>query len=162
MKKAIIIYDSLFGNTKKVAMALSRGLEAGGIYVDSKFVSDCSPNELIDYDVIGIGSPTHFRGVSKNIKLFLSNLSNIGLNNKISFAFDTKADSPLVGSAAKKIVKSLKKMNLKVIDIDISGKVMKREGPLVESTLKTMEQLGICISDRFDHNSLKIYKERRE
>jgi flavodoxin len=159
MKKALIIYDSIYGNTKKVAMALSRGLEAGGIYVDSKFVSDCKPDELEDYDIIGIGGPTHFHGISKSIKLFLSKLEKIELKNKTGFAFETKAEVPLAGSAGKKIMKSLKKMDLKIIDVNISGKVLEKEGPLVESTLKAMEQLGITISEKINPELLKIFKE---
>ena len=159
MKKALIVYDSIYGNTRKVAMALSRGLEAGGIYVDSKFVSDCLPDELSDYDIIGIGSPTHFHGASKNIKSFLSNLKDARFNNKIGFAFETKADFPLAGSAAKKIIKSLKKMDCKIINKNISGKVLEKEGPLVESTLKTMEQMGIIISANVNRETLKTPKE---
>ena len=159
MKKALIVYDSIYGNTRKVAMSLSRGLEAGGIYVDSKFVSDCRPDELEDYDIIGIGGPTHFHGVSKNIKLFLSNLEKIKLKEKTGFAFETKVDIPLTGSAGKKIMKLLKKMDLKIIDINISGKVLEKEGPLVDSTLKTMEHLGITISDKVNQKLLKSSKE---
>ena len=158
MKKALIVYDSIYGNTKKVAMALSRGLEAGGIHVDSKFVSNYIQDELEDYDIIGIGSPTHFRGVSKRIKSFLSDLKNARLNDKIGFAFETKADFSLAGSAAKKIVKSLKKTECKIIDISISGMVLEREGPLVKSTLKNMEQRGISISDLIDQDSLTILR----
>ena len=159
MKKALIVYDSIYGNTRKVAMALSRGLEAGGIYVDSKFVSDCRPDELEDYDIIGIGGPTHFHGVSKSIKLFLSKLEKIKLKDKTGFAFETKAEVPLAGSAGKKIMKSLKKMDLKIIDVNITGKVLEKEGPLVESTLKVMEQLGITISDKVNQELLKNSKE---
>ena len=162
MKKALIVYDSIYGNTRKVAMALSRGLEAGGIYVDSKLVSNCIPNELKDYDIIGIGSPTHFHGTSKKIKLFLSELENIGLNDKAAFAFETRLDFPLTGSAAKKIVKSLENRELRVLDINISGKVLDKEGPLVESTLSIMEQIGITISDIVNQESLKLPKEGYE
>lgn len=158
MKKALIIYDSIYGNTRKVAMALSRGLEAGGIRVDSKFVSDFNPNELEEYDIIGIGGPTHFRGVSKSMKSFLSDLKNERFDDKLGFAFETKADFPLAGSAAKKIVKSLRKLKFTIIDIIISGKVLEKEGPLVESTLNTMEQMGIYISEKINQESLKILR----
>ena len=71
MKKALILYDSLYGNTKKVAMSLSRGLESGGLYVDSSSIEDFETVKLNNYDIIGIGGPTHFHGASKKMKLFL-------------------------------------------------------------------------------------------
>ena len=77
MKKALILYDSVYGNTKKVAMSLSRGLEAGGIYVDSNSIQDFDILEFKNYDIIGIGGPTHFHGASKALKSFLTKIKHL-------------------------------------------------------------------------------------
>jgi flavorubredoxin len=150
LKKAVILYDSVYGNTKKVAMSLSRGLEAGYIYVDCISIHDFDIKELINYDLIGIGGPTHFHGASKQIKLFLSKIKHLRFENKYGFAFETKADFKLAGSAGKKIKKYLKKIGVKIIHPIIAGIVLDKEGPLEQSTSMTMEKIGLSISEKLN------------
>lgn len=154
MKKAIIIYDTVYGNTKKVAMSLSRGLEAGGTYVDCMPIMDCDLNALYKYDIIGIGGPTHYHGITITMKSFLSKLKNMNLEKKVYFVFETKGDFPLSGSAAKRIDRTLRKMNMKKIHPLISEIVLNKEGTLFDSTFKTTEQIGIFISNSLIHNQI--------
>ncbi len=153
MKKAIILYDSVYGNTKKVAMSLSRGLEAGGLYVDSSSIQNFDIVKLENYDIIGIGGPTHFHGASKQMKLFLNRIRHVKIGNKYGFAFETKTDFRLAGSAAKRIMRYLKKMKLKIIHSIITGIVFDKEGPLQESTSDMMEQVGLNISDKINNSN---------
>ncbi|MFX1374321.1 MAG: flavodoxin family protein [Promethearchaeota archaeon] len=153
MKKTLILYDSVYGNTKKVAMSLSRGLEAGGFHVDTFMINDFDGLELQDYDVIGIGGPTHFHNASKKMKVFLKRIKNLKLDGKYGFAFETKADFRLAGSAAKRIVRYLKKMNMKIIHPPITGLIIDKEGPLQQNTLDIMEQIGINISEKLNNRN---------
>lgn len=148
MKKAIILYDSVYGNTKKVAMSLSRGLEAGGLYVDSCSIQDFDNIELKNYEVIGIGGPTHFHGASKHLKSFLKRIKYLKMEDKYGFAFETKGDFRLAGSAARRVTRYLKKMKLKIIHPTFTGIVLNKEGPLQENTSDMMEQAGLNISDK--------------
>ncbi|MFX0019613.1 MAG: flavodoxin domain-containing protein [Promethearchaeota archaeon] len=152
MKKALILYDSVYGNTKKVAMSLSRGLEAGGVYVDSNSIQDFDTVELKNYDVIGIGGPTHFHGASKEMKAFLSKIKHLKMENKEGFAFETKADFRLAGSAAKRIIRYLKKMKILIIHPTITGLVIDKEGPLKENSLPKMENIGLNIAEKLNDN----------
>ena len=147
MKKALVLYHSLYGNTKKVAMSISRGLESGGFYVDCKSINDVDVKDLYHYDVIGIGGPTHFHGVSKQMKSYLKKTKGLGLENKDGFTFETKGDFKMAGSASKRIKRYLKKMKLRIIHPTISGIVLDKEGPLEDNTLELMEQVGINISE---------------
>jgi flavodoxin len=153
MKKALILYDSVYGNTKKVAMSLSRGLEAGGVYVDSNSIQDFDIRELKSYNVIGIGGPTHFHGASKPMKSFLREIRHLKMEDKQGFAFETKADFRLAGSAAKRITRYLKKMRLKIIHSAITGIVLDKEGPLQATTLDNMEQIGLNISNQINNSN---------
>jgi len=155
MKKALILYDSVYGNTKKVAMSLSRGLEAGGLYVDSNSIQDFNIIELENYDIIGVGGPTHFHGASKQMKLFLKRIKHFKMENKYGFAFETKVDFRLAGSAAKRITRYLKKINLKIIHPTITGVVLDKEGPLQGTTSEMMEQVGLNISDKINNHSIQ-------
>ncbi|MFX1495128.1 MAG: flavodoxin domain-containing protein [Promethearchaeota archaeon] len=154
MKKALILYDSVYGNTKKVAMSLSRGLEAGGIYVDSNSIQDFNTIELKNYNLIGIGGPTHFHGASKAMKSFLSKVKHLKLENKQGFAFETKADFRLAGSAAKRIIRYLRKMKIKIIHSTISGIVINKEGPLQENSLNKMEKIGLNIAEKLNEQNI--------
>ena len=155
MKKAIILYDSVFGNTKKVAMSLSRGLEAGGLHVDSSSIENLEIENLYNYDIIGIGGPTHYHGASKKMKSFLSKIKHLRLEGKYGFAFETKGEFRLAGSAAKRIVRYLNKLKLKIIHPFISGIVLGQEGPLKEKTLEKMEQIGLNISVKINNSRIQ-------
>ncbi|MFX0020801.1 MAG: flavodoxin family protein [Candidatus Hermodarchaeota archaeon] len=152
MKKTLILYDSLFGNTKKVAMSLSRGLEAGGLHVDSSSIEKFDIGELNNYDIIGIGGPTHYHGASKKMKSFLKKIRNLKMEGKYGFAFETKGEFRLAGSAAKRITRYLNKTKVEIIHSTISGIVLDQEGPLKNNTLDLMEQIGLNISDKVNNN----------
>ncbi|MFX1364784.1 MAG: flavodoxin family protein [Promethearchaeota archaeon] len=152
MKRALIVYDSIYGNTKKVAMSLSRGLEAGGIHVDCYFIQDLDLASIDNYSIIGIGSPTHFRGSSKRIKIFLKKLPYYKIEKMQAFVFETKADFKLAGSSAKRIIKYLKMRRIEIIYPPITGIVLDKEGPLKEHTSDFMEQIGLKISDKLNNN----------
>jgi flavodoxin len=155
MKKVIILYDSIYGDTRKLAMSLSRGLEAGGLYVDSSSIQDFDIGELKNFDIIGIGGPTHFHGASKQMKLFLKGIKHLKMEHKYGFVFETKADFRLAGSAAKRIRRILKKMKLKIIHPTITGIVIDKEGPLKENTLEIMEKVGLDISNKVNNSKFQ-------
>jgi flavodoxin len=154
MKKAIILYDSVFGNTKKVAMSLSRGLEAGGLYVDSSSIEDFDILELNSYDIIGIGGPTHYHGASKKMKSFLNKIKHLKMETKYGFAFETKGEFRFAGSAAKRIIRYLNKIKIKIIHPTITGIVLDQEGSLKDATLNLMEQVGLNISDKMNNSKM--------
>ena len=147
LPRVIMLYDSVFGNTKKVALTLSRGLEAGGFVVDAQYIGTFNLNKLEKYNVIGIGGPTHVHGASKAMKSFLSQIKDRKLHDKKGFAFETKISHPLAGSAAKKILRTLKKMKVKPVYPRITAIVVGREGPLEEGTSSKMEKIGIEIAE---------------
>lgn len=148
----IILYDSLFGNTKKVVGALSRGLEAGGIQVDSSSIQGFDIHRLKIYKTVAIGGPTHMRGLSKPMKKFLRSLRQNKIGSKNTFAFETKASYSMAGSAGKKIIKNLKKMKLRIVYPLITGIVLGREGPLEKGTLNNMEKIGLEIAEKLNSN----------
>jgi flavodoxin len=156
MKKALILYDSVYGNTKKVAMSLSRGLEAGGLHVDSSSIEDYDTIDLSNYDIIGIGGPTHYHGASKKMKSFLNKFKHFKMEGKYGFAFETKGDFRLAGSAAKRITRYLKKIKIDIIHSTITAIVLDQEGPLKKNTLELMEQVGLNLSDRVNNKNPKI------
>ncbi|MFW9783905.1 MAG: flavodoxin family protein [Candidatus Heimdallarchaeota archaeon] len=152
MKRVLILYDTVEDNTKKVAMALSRGLEAGDLHVDCVSIQEFNLPEIQNFEVVGIGGPTYFHGTSKAMNLFLREMRSLNIENKQGFAFETKADSGLAGSAAKKILSSLRKLNFKLLHPIITGIVLDKEGSLQDKTLDKIEQIGLQISEKINLN----------
>lgn len=56
---AIIIYFSATGNTKKVAETINNTLKKNGIEVKLKTVKEAASVNLLDYDLVFIGSPSY-------------------------------------------------------------------------------------------------------
>ncbi|MHA1271351.1 MAG: flavodoxin domain-containing protein [Candidatus Helarchaeota archaeon] len=154
MNNALILYDSLFGHIKKIALALSRGLEAGGFCVECIPIQDFKITEFQYYNIIGFGCPTISNGISKTMISFLTKIKHYDMKDKYGFAFETKRKHYLSGSAGKKIVKYLKTMNLKIIYPIITGFIINKERTLCDGTLNNMERIGIDISERLNNNMI--------
>jgi flavorubredoxin len=141
--KALVVYDSVYGNTERIAKALAVGLESGGVDVDIVKVDAVKFNELAKVDLLCVGSPVHAWSASKPMKEFLERLKSVeGLNGKKAFAFDTKRAQALAGSAGGKIEKKLKDLGMTIAMPSKSAIVKGREGPLEESAEGTFKQIG--------------------
>lgn len=59
MKKAIVLYCSITGNTEKAARAIDMGLKEGGM--DSRLVryEDAEDLDYLDYDLVCVGAPSY-------------------------------------------------------------------------------------------------------
>jgi flavorubredoxin len=141
--KALVVYDSMYGNTEKVAEALAVGLESGGVDVHVVKVDGVKFDEIGDVDLLCVGSPVHGWSASKPVKEFLGCLKSVeGLSGKKAFAFDTKMKSRLAGSAGGKIERKLEDLGLIIAKPSESAIVKGREGPLEESAEWTFKQIG--------------------
>jgi len=114
-RRAIIIFASRYGNTEKIARSLERGLWEAGIETVCVDTTDVSVGSLTGYDLICLGAPTEWLSASKPMKEFLRKLQGPDLSGKFGFAFDTKLEKRLSGSAAKLIEKELKNLRIQLI-----------------------------------------------
>ena len=114
-KKAIVAYDTVFGNTEKIARALAMGLEQYGVVVDLVDVRRVDLDALSQYDLIAIGGPTHYLSASQPMMDFLENLSATDLGDKYGFAFDTRIDYFFAGSASRYIEEKLERLGLRLL-----------------------------------------------
>jgi flavorubredoxin len=146
MSRVVIIYDTKFGNTEKVAMALAEGMKKQRVNVDCLKIDEVDTSKLGDYDLLAIGGPTHTFGLSKPMKDFLQKLENVNVSGKKAFAFDTKFKSRLAGSAGKRIEKKLKKLGMSIVKSHISAIVKGGEGPLEDEAEETFKQIGADIA----------------
>jgi NAD(P)H dehydrogenase (quinone) len=94
MAKAIVIYYSQTGNTKKMAGSVIEGLKKEGLEAVIKNVKDVEASELLKYDAIIIGSPTYYGSMAAEIKKLLDDSVAFHgqLNAKVGAAFASSAN----------------------------------------------------------------------
>lgn len=80
MPKVIVIYYSRTGRTKRMAEGIAEGAR-GAAEVVCKPVEQVSPNELLNYDAIVVGSPTQYGSFSWEIKKLFDD--SAGLHYKL-------------------------------------------------------------------------------
>ena len=113
--RGCVVFDSRYGNTAKVGRALAKGLNQAGIETACVNVRDATFEYLEQCDLICVGAPTEKLSASKPMKQFLRTLKNAKLLGKYGFAFDTKVDSHLSGSAARFIEKEIASIGLQLV-----------------------------------------------
>jgi hypothetical protein len=55
---ALIVYESMFGNTRRLAEAIADSLETAGVDVTTAPARE-APSDLSDYQLVVVGAPTH-------------------------------------------------------------------------------------------------------
>src|SRR4051812_12631729 len=60
--KALIVYESMFGNTKEIARGVADGL---GEVFEVSFAEVTSDPPVVDVDLLVVGAPTHAFGLSR-------------------------------------------------------------------------------------------------
>ena len=98
--KALIVYDSKFGNTEKIARAIGEAITPLG---EAKVVQvgEANPSELSSIDFLIVGSPTHAGGATPAIKEFLRKISANALENVRVASFDTRFSAKDKGLGAR-------------------------------------------------------------
>lgn len=154
MTKAVIVYDSNFGNTERIARALARGLEEEGAEVDCLRTDEVDVERLAGYDFIAVGGPTHILRTSHPMKAFLQRLRTVDLSGLKGFSFDTRNESRMNGrrwlllenSAARVIEGVLKGRRVEIVRPRRSALVEGREGPLHDGMEETFTRIGAEIA----------------
>jgi flavodoxin len=149
---AAVLFATRFGTTEIVARAFERGLKEAGMETVCARTSDITPESLQGYDLICLGAPTEVFTATKEMKEFLKAMGGIDLEGKFGFAFDTKLDSRVSGSAAKYIEHALDDRGLHMIAERQSAIVTSRKdggkingADLKEGEEKRFEELGARI-----------------
>ncbi len=150
MTHGLIIYHSLFGNTKQVAYCLANGMKDVGMSVECLGIEEIVLENLSKYEFIAIGGPTHIIGISKPLKEFLVKLKTVSLKGIKGFSFDTRNPSrmnkkwllTLENSAARRIEGKMRRMKMKIIKPYLSAIVYGREGPLEKNVELEFRSIG--------------------
>jgi hypothetical protein len=150
--KALIVYESMFGNTRRIAEAIRDGLSPGAS-VTLTDVADATRVVPDDIDLLVVGGPTHAFSMSRHgtredavrrgakstdlaggIREWLHEL---GEGPRPAFAsFDTRVDVPLLpGAASRSAAKAARRLGFTVLDT-ASFRVADYEGPVLPGEIE--------------------------
>ncbi|MDI6874548.1 flavodoxin family protein [Candidatus Solincola sp.] len=125
-KKALIIYHTKTGHTGEAAEAVARGLEAGKVTVTVKPVSEARPDELEEYSILAVGSPTRGARPARVVKKFIKGLDRKALKGKKATVFSAYAG--FRGKATlRRLRRLLRRRGAKVV---LRGVAVKAGAPL--------------------------------
>jgi flavodoxin len=141
--RALVVYDSYFGNTEEVAKAIAGGLK-DLVQADVIRASDFDPKRVKGFDFLIIGSPTRAFHETKRIKVFLKGVARDEYEKMKVIAFDTRIatediESRLLsrmekafGHAAEPMSDIMKKRGGELLIDPVGFYVQDTEGPLKE------------------------------
>jgi len=128
--KALVVYDSIYGNTEKIAQAIGgQVLRAGEV----------NPADLKGFDLLIVGSPTHGGRPTEGVHGLLE--SSLALEGVNVAAFDTKTVSKWnrllrFGYAAPRIARSLERKGGNLLAPPEGFAVLGIKGPLKDGELE--------------------------
>ncbi len=143
--KVLIVYDTKYGNTKKVAELIADGINtAEGNETVINHIDDIDMGKDETYDLILIGSPNHMGSHTKTVKKFIKNLSGAPLKGNSFAVFDT-----YLGKDFEKAIKKMEKQisesmpDLNKASPGLSIQVTGMKGPILEEDLPKCGEFGI-------------------
>lgn len=177
MMDAVVVYESIYGDTREVAEAVAEGL--GGVRVVPVSVARA---EARDAELLIVGGPTHIHGLATEhsrrtgieaakkhpefhvepeageppgLRAWLADLP--ATEGRFAAAFDTRLDKSvwMTGSASRGIAKRLREHGYEVIGTD-SFLVEAAEGPLQVGELDRARAWGAWLA-----RSVRTFAEAR-
>jgi hypothetical protein len=156
----LVVYESMFGNTRTIAEAVARGLaNAGEVRVVEVGEAGDLPQDL---DLLVVGGPTHAFGMSRpqsradarskaadhhvvsegpGLREWIAALPR--QRRAIPAAvFDTKVRKPFTGSAGKGAAKALKAAGFRLVVEPADFGVVGTPGPLEDGEVERAERWG--------------------
>ena len=165
--RAVVVYESMYGNTAAIADAIAAGLDGAGAAVTLRNVDDVTPADAASSDVLVVGGPTHAHGMTRAstratalqdaANAYRDPTSGSGLrdwlgdllpaNGRSAAAFDTRVDIPpiLSGAASKGIEGELRKRGFRSV-VPRESFFVTKENALVPGELERARRWGGAIA----------------
>lgn len=134
--KALIVYDSVHGNTEQIAKAIGSAAGEGATVMR---IGAAIPESLDDFRLLIIGSPTHGGRPTPAIQAYVKSIPDSAIKGMRVAAFDTRFSSRMVrvfGYAADRLAREMESRG-GILAAPPEGFIVKgREGPLREGELE--------------------------
>ena len=176
----VVVYESMFGNTRAVALAVAEGLAPFGMVVTANVNDPRAKEATRSADLLVLGGPTHVHGMtrpesrkeaitwasdaSKHLSLEPSTpgmgvrewIKDLDLVPALCAAFDTRADEAhiLTGAASGHIEHALTKRGSRTV-ISPESFLVSRDNTLEEGELDRARDWGVSVGkamEQFIHH----------
>jgi flavodoxin len=149
----LVLYDSQFGNTEKIAQAIGRGISGDVQVLPVKDTGNIAWSEL---KLLVVGSPTQGGRATPMLQKVFETIPANGLQGVRVAAFDTRFDEAkqsfalkllmkTIAYAAEKIAKTLQAKGGTLAAPPEAFVVTGKEGPLAAGELERAEQWGASL-----------------
>jgi flavodoxin I len=141
--RALVVYDSFYGNTEEIAKAIGEAITGGEVSVLR--AGEVGPPEMENISLLVVGAPTQGGRATPAIRDFLNRISKGEINGVDAAAFDTRVTSKVAkifGYAAGKIASNLKKKGANLVAEPEGFFVEGTKGPLTEGELERAAAWG--------------------
>ncbi|MEU4541696.1 flavodoxin domain-containing protein [Streptosporangium sp. NPDC023825] len=166
--RALVVFESMFGNTQAIAEAVADGLSTR-MEVDLVEVGDAPMSVPGDVDLLVVGGPTHAFGMSRpstrqsaaqqaeqattelvskgrGLREWLATLGDQS-RAVAAAAFDTRIKNPWIpGSARRGVEKNLRGQGFAILTGSQSFYVSGTPGPLLEGETGRARQWGVTLA----------------
>ncbi|HET9780897.1 MAG TPA: flavodoxin domain-containing protein [Candidatus Dormibacteraeota bacterium] len=148
--KSLVVYGTRYGNTEKIALAVSTGLRSIGV-VEMLTVEKAQDVRVREYDLVVFGGPTEGHGVTEPVAAYVDRIGDAITGIAVA-TFDTRLRWPkwVSGSAADAIAGRLEKFGADLIiapaSFIVTGKPTALEPGELERAEAWGRALGIKVS----------------
>jgi flavorubredoxin len=140
--KALIVFDTMWGTTQKIALALQDGLESAGVPVTMRFLQDCHMSDVVadilTTKAVLIGTPTLNNGMLPTVGALLTYLKGLRPKNRIGMAFGSYGWG---GQGAREVAEAITGMGWEMPEAAINLLFIPDESEL-EAARETGRRLG--------------------
>jgi flavodoxin len=147
MTTAIVVYDAWYGLTKTVADEVARGLSADGrVATVVANLKEVSVRQILEHDILVIGSPHRLGGPTENARKMLEELRTFDLRGR-RFAFFATCFLRDHGKAVGAMEAILRDRNPFVSPpfMGLSVIIHRPHGPIMPGELSKCRELGRSI-----------------
>lgn len=142
--KAVVVYDTMWGSTQKMAEYVADGLREGGTEVKLMSMHSCHRSdvvtELLDSSALVIGSPVLNSEIFPAMADVLCYLKGLKKKNLVGAAFGSYGWNP---APIKSLEEKLKAMNVEQVAPTVTSKFVPNA-----DTLEACRQMGLTISQK--------------
>jgi flavodoxin len=145
MRKVLIIFDTTFGNTERLAREIATGItESGTVECDVLNQKDAKDVDYSLYDGFLFGGPVHVFRAARGIRKAVEKACKAGLEGKFVAAFDTyqAASHKYKGTETIEKIIVKKAPDARLFTPGLSALVLGREGPLSDDEPANAREYG--------------------
>jgi flavodoxin len=140
--KALVVYDTVFGNTGKVAAAVAEGLGKGARALR---VGAAGTGDLKGLDLLVLGSPVRGGRATEGMQMYLAGISPDAARGLAVAAFDTRMGmrfARIFGYAADRMSRQMREKGAALRAEPEGFIVTGRNGPLADGERERAVQWG--------------------